>query len=194
MIAMEKRRSVLAYCFVILSMFMILTANRIAVSSVDTKIAQNISQDTEGPAFGDFHIVPDYPDSYESVAVGIDIVDDNGVDAAYIEFNISETRTNKSLTHFSDDLWGTDIPGTSYLKIIVIRVYAVDTLGNWATSSSRIINFRNPNPNPGPDTTETETTTQDSLAISPDTIRLIVIAGTVGIGIIAILVVRTRQK
>ncbi|MHA1863134.1 MAG: S8 family serine peptidase, partial [Candidatus Thorarchaeota archaeon] len=91
--------------------------------------------DTEGPVLGSLSQIPSTPNSTESVNIDIGVSDVSGVDTVILSYYNGTTWTNVTMTWSGSGYEGL-IPALPNGTIVSYRIYANDSIGNWAVSGT----------------------------------------------------------
>ncbi len=155
-----------------------------ATSSVYSYITERFDQ--EGPVITLWYS-PDEPDPGDEIMVYAAVGDPSDVAEVYLSVSYDgNTWTNQSMTYDEETtIYMKSIGSLLIGQTVYLKVYASDTLGNWAVSETEVISLASQS------TSNTETSTTSTLTSTGSNIQFAItpIMGTVAMGAIGFVVV-----
>jgi len=100
--------------------------------------------DTEGPTIANITASPSEPREGEDITIGADVADPSGVDEVILSYSTDGGTTweNTTMTHTSGNRYEGTVPGQAAGTTITYKIYARDSVGNWAVSDEHTITVR----------------------------------------------------
>jgi len=100
--------------------------------------------DTEGPTIVNITASPSEPREGEDITIGADVADPSGVDEVILSYSTDGGTTweNTTMTHTSGNRYEGTVPGQAAGTTITYKIYARDSVGNWAVSDEHTITVR----------------------------------------------------